>query len=211
MVGEASAVGCVGERCPGRVQTPPAAVRGSPMPRDTPASAGGAPGLPLGHRCPQRRWRRGGVNNSPLTTSLTGLLHGAGAPVQLEGGRVGAGPKKHPLKGAKKGGDREKKAGAAAADPDCKGSGPKPGSKTATATFGQISRSWRWAGGWTMAPTPHLMPLSPPGPTKLICSPSSSSSSSSSPHSHEPAWLVSPSLRLKACGKESTLVAGARL
>lgn len=93
----------------GRAQTPPAAVRGSPMPRATPTSAGGALGSLRGHLCPQRRrWR--GVYYSPSTTSLTEHLHRAGARVQLKWDKV---TKNIPQRDKKRvGGDGERRVGA---------------------------------------------------------------------------------------------------
>lgn len=133
--------------------------------------------------------------------------------MQLKRGRVGASPRNVPQRGKSEGDGGQREKGwsshakkqqiSIAKDPD-----PKPRAQTATATFGRIGCSWG-----TIAPTPHLMLLSPPGPTKLpalglVCSPSSSSSPCSEGGcSHESAWPVSPSLRFDVYAMESTLLA----
>lgn len=112
------------------MQTPLTAVRGSPTPRATPASAGGAPGLLLGHLHPQGRWWRGGVitalrpplNGAPTWSWSQGLCSSNGA---------GSEPAQETSpKGAKAGGTGTEREGLEqprqkTADLNCKGSRPK--------------------------------------------------------------------------------------
>jgi len=168
--GEALSQAVSGRDALGRVQTPPMAVRGSPMARATPVSTGGVSSPPAGTPPAPGEVMvvvGGGDNNTSLsTTSSTGHGHGAGAKdCAAQTGQGQSRPKKCPQKGQKGGGmegEGLEQPCQKAAAPSCEGSRTKPGSRTATAALSQISRSWG-----TIAPTPQLMLLSPPCPTKL--------------------------------------------